>query len=86
MRQLMREGSRHAVKRRPSRASTTVRAGLLLLVSALPSACGTSPEPRPQDGPPAPAAVRDGLGPDIDSQSVVTSLFANWDPFVDPEG
>ncbi|MCR9246265.1 MAG: hypothetical protein NXI31_14635 [bacterium] len=30
--------------------------------------------------------MRDGLGADIDSQEVTTSLFANWDTFVDPEG
>ncbi|MCA8949318.1 MAG: hypothetical protein KDE27_07435, partial [Planctomycetes bacterium] len=28
----------------------------------------------------------DGIGPDIDAQDVTSSLFANWDPFVDPEG
>lgn len=38
------------------------------------------------DGPPAIAAVRDGAADDVDRQEVRTSLFANWDPFPDPEG
>jgi len=39
-----------------------------------------------QDGPPSVGQVRDGLGPDVDRQEVRSSLFANWDEFVDPEG
>ncbi|MFY9345848.1 MAG: hypothetical protein WAT39_25375 [Planctomycetota bacterium] len=56
--------------------------------TALLAACSSSPDPRPasQDGPPAIAGVRDGLGADVDSQDVRSSLFANWDAFVDPEG
>ena len=38
------------------------------------------------DGPPAIATVRDGAAEDVDRQEVRTSLFANWDPFPDPEG
>lgn len=57
--------------------------GLLLL-----AACGASPQARPtaQNGPPSTASVRDGLAADLDSQQSRTSLFANWDPFIDPEG
>lgn len=66
--------------------SRTIRPTALAL-PALLAACGAPPGPVPrQDGPPAPAAVRDGLGPDVDAQDVATSVFANWDPFVDPEG
>ncbi|MFT7535782.1 MAG: hypothetical protein ACI85K_001735 [Hyphomicrobiaceae bacterium] len=39
-----------------------------------------------QNSAPSTAQVRDGLGPDSDSQEARTSLFANWDAFVDPEG
>lgn len=62
--------------------------GLLLFIAA---AC-TSSEPiangaqRPIDGPPTPAVVRDGIDADQDEQDVRSSLFANWDPFPDPEG
>lgn len=46
---------------------------------------GTAPSIR-QDSPPATAVVRDGPDEDLDSQTSRTSLFANWDRFVDPEG
>ena len=39
-----------------------------------------------QNSAPTTAQVRDGLGPDVDSQETRTSLFANWDAFIDPEG
>ncbi len=62
-------------------------AATAVATALLSSGCGT-PEPPPpdQNGPPAIAQVRDGLGPDLDSQKSRTSLFANWDAFVDPEG
>ncbi|MCA8951654.1 MAG: hypothetical protein KDE27_19255, partial [Planctomycetes bacterium] len=67
----------------PSRSA----AAALALWAIAASSCSAPPAPPPpQDGPPAPAAVRDGIGPDIDAQDVTSSLFANWDPFVDPEG
>lgn len=71
--------------RRPRRHA--LAAGAAALAGAF-AACGGSPPPSPgvQDGPPATAAVRDGLADDVDSQESRTSLFANWDPFVDPEG
>lgn len=52
------------------------------------AACSAAPGKGggPQDGPPTIAEVRDGIGPDLDRQEVRTSLFANWDEFVDPEG
>jgi len=61
--------------------------GLSLLAAAALSACGGAPQPVPiQNGPPATAQVRDGVGDDVDDQELRTSLFANWDRFVDPEG
>jgi hypothetical protein len=39
-----------------------------------------------QDRAPSTAQVRDGPGVDVDSQEQRSSLFANWDRFVDPEG
>ncbi len=52
------------------------------------AACSSAPDTTggPQDGPPTVAQVRDGFGADVDRQEVRTSLFANWDDFVDPEG
>lgn len=40
----------------------------------------------PDRGAPVAASVRDGLGDDIDSQPSRSSVFANWDPFIDPDG
>jgi hypothetical protein len=52
----------------------------------LSSSCSTAPKTAAkQNSAPATAQVRDGLGPDVDTQETRTSLFANWDPFVDPE-
>lgn len=53
-------------------------------------ACGSgaptqAPGPR-EDSAPAIGMVRDGLDTDVDQQDQRSSLFANWDPFVDPEG
>ncbi|MCA8974972.1 MAG: hypothetical protein KDC98_09635 [Planctomycetes bacterium] len=56
------------------------------LAAALVGCSSSSPRTPAQNSPPAPAAVRDGIGSDSDAQSMVSSLFANWDPFVDPEG
>lgn len=50
------------------------------------AACSSPPPPPKPDLPPVTAAVRDGLDADVDGQDVRTSLFANWDRFVDPEG
>ncbi len=52
------------------------------------AACTSSPSPPPmtQNGPPSIAQVRDGIGADVDNQDVRSSLFANWDAFLDPEG
>jgi hypothetical protein len=65
-------------------AATAFAAALLGLVPA----CGSAAPARPvsQDGPPATAQVRDGQAADIDGQDQRSTLFANWDPFVDPEG
>jgi hypothetical protein len=38
---------------------------------------------RPDRQPPVPAAVRDGLGADIDITASLTTLSGNWDPFTD---
>jgi len=67
---------------RPARARSAV--GLLLLAGCSAPAPGDLH--RPPDAPPAPAAVRDGIGADVDRQESRGALFANWDPFVDPEG
>lgn len=56
-----------------------------LACAALAGCSGTAPATR-QDSAPATAAVRDGPDEDLDTQSSRTSLFANWDRFVDPEG
>ncbi len=57
------------------------------LAILLAAACSTPPPTPPsQNGPPATAQVRDGLAADVDGQDVRSSLFANWDDFVDPEG
>ena len=54
------------------------------------AACGASAPPREPEGPedtaPAISIVRDGLDADQDHQEQRSSLFANWDPFVDPSG
>lgn len=66
-------------------AMTRLRSQVLLLLAL--GGCGTAPvAPRPQDSPPATAAVRDGLGDDLDEQPSNAAVFANWDPFVDPDG
>lgn len=63
------------------------RCAALAVAAALAVGCGAPPPaPSAQNGPPAVAQVRDGLGPDVDSQKGRSSLFANWDAFVDPEG
>lgn len=62
-----------------------------LLLAAI-AACGASPDgqtrgPRTaEDSAPAVAQVRDGLDADLDQQDQRSSLFANWDDFVDPDG
>lgn len=79
MRPRVTKGSPIPAARRPRRPWS----GTLLALAA----CSSAPPPlAPQNSPPAPAAVRDGIGTDVDAQTVVSSLFANWDPFVDPEG
>ena len=51
------------------------------------TACGAPPRAvQSQDSPPSTAQVRDGLGDDIDTQELRTSLFANWERFVNTEG
>jgi hypothetical protein len=55
------------------------------LLAAMAS-CGSSGEVRAPDLPPVPGAVRDGAGHDVDRQDSLSAVFANWDPFVDPEG
>src|SRR5688572_17780739 len=63
------------------------RAAPLAVAAALLGVGCSAPSPPPeQDKPPRIAQVRDGLGPDVDSQRSHTALFANWDDFVDPEG
>jgi hypothetical protein len=76
---------------RPSWGDAATNAGLRLLLLGTMVACtstgsGLGGAPLPIDGPPAPAAVRDGIDADLDAQDMRSSLFANWDPFVDPEG
>lgn len=70
------------------RRSTLASAVLgLILIPALAGSCGTPPKPVvKQNSAPSTAQVRDGLGSDLDSQEARTSLFANWDAFIDPEG
>ncbi|MBX3463159.1 MAG: hypothetical protein KF830_08305 [Planctomycetes bacterium] len=58
-------------------------AWLLLLAACSGGAPVALPPP---DRPPTVGQVRDGIGADIDQQEMRTSLFANWDEFVDPEG
>lgn len=60
-------------------------AGLALTVCLTACAAG-APQPAAQNAPPRIAAIRDGIAADLDSQDARTSLFANWDDFVDPEG
>ncbi|MEO6593861.1 MAG: hypothetical protein ABIP94_03815, partial [Planctomycetota bacterium] len=55
-----------------------------LLVACTSASTGDNIGPL-QNGPPAIASVRDGLDADADVQESRTTLFANWDPFVDPE-
>jgi hypothetical protein len=66
------------------------RCGLLIpgLLAALAACAAEAPQApaATADLPPSIAAVRDGIGDDVDSQSASSSLFANWDEFVDPEG
>ena len=51
------------------------------------AACGSGPDRTVVvDQAPTIAEVRDGAGADLDEQLLTTSLFANWDPLVDPEG
>ena len=59
----------------------------LILIPALASGCRTPANAvvKPNTAP-STAQVRDGLGRDMDRQEARTSLFANWDAFVDPEG
>jgi len=59
--------------------------GAIGLVLATSPGCGGAPVRR-EDSPPALGLVRDGLEEDQDEQEQRSSLFANWDPFVDPEG
>ncbi|MFO1077003.1 MAG: hypothetical protein U1E73_04670 [Planctomycetota bacterium] len=71
----------------PARHTTAPPPGRIGWAVALAlAACSAPPAVPPPNSPPAPAAVRDGMGQDVDVQSTVTSLFANWDPFFDPEG
>ncbi|MBK8095778.1 MAG: hypothetical protein IPK26_01640 [Planctomycetes bacterium] len=51
-------------------------------------ACGVGErDTRPADAePPRPATVRDGFADDIDVQDIRSAVFANWDPFPDPQG
>ena len=59
----------------------------LILIPVLVSGCRTPANAvvKPNTAP-STAQVRDGLGRDMDRQEARTSLFANWDAFVDPEG
>lgn len=71
------------------RRARRARRGLAACLGSALAACNAGPqeqEAAPADGPPVPAAVRDGTGADVDVQDVGTSLFSNWDAFVDPEG
>jgi len=65
-------------------------AGAVLSLFLMPFVASACQSPKnavvKQDSPPSTAQVRDGLGPDVDSQEQRSSLFANWDPFIDPEG
>lgn len=76
--------------RRPTDAQrpTAARRGAHAALALALAACGSAPstDGGPQDSPPTVAQVRDGLGADVDRQEVRTSLFANWDDFLDPEG
>ncbi|MGK0301631.1 MAG: hypothetical protein ACI89X_002510, partial [Planctomycetota bacterium] len=59
----------------------------LILIPVLWSGCSTSAKAGvKQNSAPSTAQVRDGLGPDMDSQEARVSLSANWDAFIDPEG
>lgn len=57
---------------------------------AMLAACGSSAETRDprvvENSAPAVATVRDGMDADQNRQEQRSALFANWDPFVDPEG
>ena len=74
--------------RRPHRLVSWRQAlPLLLAIGACSSAGSDLPrDPAAIDGPPSPAAVRDGAARDVDSQATRQSVFANWDAFADPEG
>ena len=59
----------------------------LIWISLLSLSCSTPTKiPAKQNRAPSIAQVRDGLSTDINRQQSHTSLAANWDTFVDPEG
>jgi hypothetical protein len=58
----------------------------LILIPVLATSCSTPARTVvKQNSAPSTAPVRGSLGPDMDSQGPRTSLFANWDAFIDPE-
>ena len=77
---------------RPTAVSSTIprsAAVRVRLVAAVGgcwlAACAGSRDRAPVDAPPIGAAVRDGIGEDVDSLDPSGTLQANWDAFVDPE-
>ncbi len=88
---VMTVGNWDSVAARPARPASEWRSRCFgqAPVTALLALCACSTAltgPHHQDSPPAVASVRDGIGADLDRQEVHSSLFANWDPFIDPEG
>lgn len=66
-----------------TRQATSALTAILLFAVA----CSAPSAPlQTQNTAPRTAQVRAGLGPDADAQQQRSSLFANWDPFVDPDG
>lgn len=78
--------TRRAVAPRPGATPRALLATVLWAAACSAPPSSTTPPGQVHDGPPAAAQVRDGLGADLDTQEMRSSLFANWDPFVDPEG
>jgi hypothetical protein len=68
------------------RARALPAAGICIALAACSAGSSAAPTAGLHDSPPAAAAVRDGIAEDLDEQVSTQVVFANWDPFVDPEG
>ena len=78
--------TRRAVAPRHGATPRALLASVLWAAACSAPQSSATPPGQVHDGPPAAAQVRDGIGVDLDTQAMRSSLFANWDPFIDPEG